>query len=206
MEEKKFTADESLALISSMIQQTRNRMVRQSKPTLLVWGYVTVLVTAAVFIALWQTGDSRYNWLWLTIPLLGWVTMRLTQRRSKPTQGEAHTFVDRVIGIVWAVMGFSVLFVSLVSGFGVWFGVGMPILFIVLLMLGVGTAITGLVIRFTPVSIGGIFGILFAPILLIAGGYWQFVIFAAGFVVMMIIPGHILRYKTKKEAKPCSDR
>ena len=42
MEDKQLNAAESIALISRMIDNTRNRMVRNSGRPFLVWGYVTV--------------------------------------------------------------------------------------------------------------------------------------------------------------------
>ena len=70
------------------------------------------------------------------------------------------------------------------------------ILFIILLTMGMGTTITGLIIRFRPATAGGTAAIVLAPVSLIVSGYWMPTLFAVGFVVMMIIPGHILNYKS----------
>ena len=40
-----------------------------------------------------------------------------------------------------------------------------------------------------------------APFTLIAGNMWQPLLFIAGFVVMMIVPGHILNYKSNHPAR-----
>lgn len=48
MEDKQLNAAESIALISRMIDNTRNRMVRNSGRPFLVWGYVTVFTTLLV--------------------------------------------------------------------------------------------------------------------------------------------------------------
>ena len=45
MEDKQLNAAESIALISRMIDNTRNRMLRNSGRPFLVWGYVTVFTT-----------------------------------------------------------------------------------------------------------------------------------------------------------------
>ena len=71
-----------------------------------------------------------------------------------------------------------------------------PLLFIILLTMGMGTTITGLIIRFRPATAGGTAAIVLAPVSLIVSGYWMPTLFAVGFVVMMIIPGHILNYKS----------
>lgn len=104
MEDRKLEAAESLALIGRMIENTRSRMVRNSGRPLLAWGYATVLTTLAVWGAVLYFQDPRWNYLWLMLPLLGWLLMWIS--REKKPEGEVRTFVDRVIGNVWTVMGF----------------------------------------------------------------------------------------------------
>ena len=151
MEDRKLEAAESLALIGRMIENTRSRMVRNSGRPLLAWGYATVLTTLAVWGAVLYFQDPRWNYLWLMLPLLGWLLMWVS--REKKPEGEVRTFVDRVIGNVWTVMGLSAWFVSMLALFT---PMRLPILFIILLIMGMGTTVTGLIIRFTPTAVGGV--------------------------------------------------
>ena len=196
MEDRKLEAAESLALIGRMIENTRSRMVRNSGRPLLAWGYATVLTTLAVWGAVLYFQNPRWNYLWLMLPLLGWLLMWVS--REKKPEGEVRTFVDRVIGNVWTVMGLSAWFVSMLALFT---PMRLPILFIILLIMGMGTTVTGLIIRFTPTAVGGVAAIILAPFTLIAGNMWQPLLFIAGFVVMMIVPGHILNYKSNHPAR-----
>lgn len=134
MEDRKLEAAESLALIGRMIENTRSRMVRNSGRPLLAWGYATVLTTLAVWGAVLYFQDPRWNYLWLMLPLLGWLLMWIS--REKKPEGEVRTFVDRVIGNVWTVMGLSAWFVSMLALF---MPMRLPILFIILLIMGMGT-------------------------------------------------------------------
>ena len=193
MEDRKLEAAESLELIGRMIENTRSRIVRNSGRPLLAWGYATVVTTIIVWAAVVGFRDPRWNYLWLLLPVLGWLLMWLT--RGKPTEGEVRTFGGRVIGNVLFVMGSTALFVSLLTLFT---PMRLPILFIILLIMGMGTAVTGLVIRFTPTIVGGIAAIILAPCTLLAGNMWQPLPFIAGFVVMMIIPGHILNHTSNR--------
>ena len=189
MEDRKLEAAESLELIGRMIENTRSRIVRNSGRPLLAWGYATILTTLVVWGAVVGFQDPRWNFLWLLLPVLGWLLMRLT--RGKRTEGEARTFVDRVIGNVWFVMGLTAMFVSLLTLFT---PIRLPILFIILLIMGMGTAVTGLIIRFTPAVVGGTTAIVLAPLTMLVGNLWQPLLFIVGFVVMMIVPGHILNH------------
>lgn len=190
-EDRKLDAAASLALISRMIENTRNRMVRNAGRPFLIWGYSTVAVTIAVWIAVWQTQDPGWNILWAALPVLGGLLMWLT--RQKSDEGRVYTFVDRVIGHIWLVTGLSAWFVSALTLFS---ATRMPILFIILLMMGIGTTTTCRIIRFTPGVVGGFIGIVLAPVTLAVTGGWVPALFIAGFVAMMVVPGHILNYKS----------
>ena len=174
MEDKQLNAAESIALISRMIDNTRNRMLRNSGRPFLVWGYVTVFTTLLVMGAVYYFQNPKWNILWMLLPVLGALLMWLTRD-------------------VWLVMGLTAWFVSMLSLFS---QIRLPILFIILLTMGMGTTITGLIIRFRPATAGGTAAIVLAPVSLIVSGYWMPTLFAVGFVVMMIIPGHILNYKS----------
>ena len=190
MEDKQLNAAESIALISRMIDNTRNRMLRNSGRPFLVWGYVTVFTTLLVMGAVYYFQNPKWNILWMLLPVLGALLMWLT--RDKHTEGKVSTFVDRVINNVWLVMGLTAWFVSMLSLFS---QIRLPILFIILLTMGMGTTITGLIIRFRPATAGGTAAIVLAPVSLIVSGYWMPTLFAVGFVVMMIIPGHLFPVK-----------
>ena len=77
MEDKQLNAAESIALISRMIDNTRNRMVRNSGRPFLVWGYVTVFTTLLVMGAVYYFQDPKWNILWMVHPVLGALLMWL---------------------------------------------------------------------------------------------------------------------------------
>lgn len=192
MEDRQLEATESFDLINRMIANTRNRLVRNAGRPFLVWGYATVLFTLLVWAAVAATGDPRWNWLWLGLPVTGGIGMRMTRPRNG--EGKVYTFVDRVIDHVWMVIGLAAFFTTTLSMLAV---VRPPMLFLILLMMGIGTAVTGLVTRFTPATVGGFVSIVLAPLILAVGNSAPgILLFMAGFVVMMIIPGHILNYQS----------
>jgi len=67
--------------------------------------------------------------------------------------------------------------------------------------MGMGTAATGLILRFRPAACCGAAAILLAPSMLIVHNDWQPALFAAGFLAMMIVPGHILNYRSNHPKK-----
>lgn len=73
MEEKKISEQESLELINQMIEQTRRDSTVGSGNTFLIWGYVCMVVSLAVFVAAY-TGPGAWGWLYLGIPVF-WVAL-----------------------------------------------------------------------------------------------------------------------------------
>lgn len=190
MENTQFDSRKSLALITEMINNTRAQMERNAGRPLLIWGYVTVVVTLAVWFALLKTGEPRWNLLWIAIPLLGGVLMFLT--RIHKTAG-VTTYVDRIIGYIWLVIGLAGFCVGMLAMF---LYHQIQILFVITLLMGVGVTLTGLVSRFTPGIAGGAAGILLSVGCLIVPGLDGCLIFAAAFFIMMVVPGHILNHRS----------
>ena len=195
MKNEQQQAQEQLELITRMIDQTRNRLIRNAGLPFLIWGYATLATTAAVAAALCTTDDSRWNGLWFAIPLIGWFGMYLT--RNSRTQ-EASSFIDRTLRQIWIVLGTAAW-----VGLGpVWLGAGsgFPVLTIVLLLMGIGTTISGLVIRFPLLAGGGCVAIGLAPCLTLVPDRMQLLLFGIGFALMMILPGHVLNYRSNHPA------
>ena len=168
MEDRKLDAAESLALIGRMIENTRSRMVRNAGRPFLAWGYATAATLIAVWAAVSCTGDVRWNYLWFMLPLLGGALMYFT--RPKAAEGSVHTYVDRVLDLIWSVIGPATL---LISTLAICFVVRFPVAFTVLLMIGLGTTINNLIIGFKPGVAGGIAGIVLASVSLVVTGNWH---------------------------------
>ena len=193
MEDKVLTEKESLDLISQMIRNTRSRLEDNSGIPFLIWGYTTVIVAVIVWSLVTTSGNYLWHWLWFAIPVFGGTLWLLHNKKQLNNRSRVITFVDRAISHVWIVFGIASFMISIIS-----FLTYIPILFIVLLTMGMATAITGLIIRFKPIIFSGFIGILFSPLCVIVRDASSILIFAAVFVLIMVIPGHMLNYKAKR--------
>ena len=129
---------------------------------------------------------------WFVIPIAGLFYNGIVRRANR--EKAVTTYIDRVVGYVWWVFGSAAVLCSLLSFF-----VRLDILFIILLLMGLATALTGLVTRFRLCVVSGmVSALLLAPVCLSIGGIDQCLIFAAVFAVMMVIPGHILDFKCRR--------
>ena len=193
MEDKVLTEKESLDLISQMIRNTRSRLEDNSGIPFLIWGYTTVIVAVVVWSLVTTSGNYLWHWLWFAIPVFGGTLWLLHNKKQLNNRSRVITFIDRAISHVWMVFGIASFMISIIS-----FLTYIPILFIVLLTMGMATAITGLIIRFKPIIFSGFIGILFSPLCVIVRDTSSILIFAAIFVLMMVIPGHMLNYTAKR--------
>lgn len=85
MNERQMTHQESLAIISTMIALTQQKMQQSGKGQLLLWGYLSLLTTGVVTLA-GVLGWGASGWLWLILPAVGlplsWYTTTNIPKRS----------------------------------------------------------------------------------------------------------------------------
>ena len=132
------------------------------------------------------------------------IILSFKEKRNTPT---VITYTDSMVNKVWQVMGASFSLTMLVI-LALSFIVGkcdfMLMLPLCLLYTSIGTAITGLVIREKCLLYTPLVGFVLAIYMLMsytinnsAAILWN-LYFGLSFVVMMIIPGHILNNKSEK--------
>ena len=102
MDNKKLNEQESLELITQMIQNTKFKMVKYAGTPFLVWGYMTVVTSLLVWYLLKETGNYYWQFLWLLMPAVSYPVTIYSQRKK---QRMARTYIDRIVGYVWVVFG-----------------------------------------------------------------------------------------------------
>ena len=114
MNDRVLNEKESLELIAQMIQNTKSRMTRNSGAPFLIWGYTTIIVSLLVWFLLKETGNYHWQWLWFLLPAISLPsTLWIEHKQPKMIK----TYIDRIVGYVWAVFGLGGFFVSWVSIF-----------------------------------------------------------------------------------------
>lgn len=204
MEERKMNEAESLQLITSMINDSRARMSRDLGTPFLVWGYTTVVVAIIQALIVANVDDFMpYLWLWGAIPLIGWPLMLWLNRRDSG----AVNYIDRCVGAVWTGIGIASVFIPFYCGFGI------SVFSTVVVLMGVGTYVTAVVIKDKIVKRIGVVAIISPVVFVIAkfayvryhtvqdvayyGGLYltECIIFAVIIFMLLVVPGHILNHK-----------
>ena len=205
MEDKKLNEKESLALITQMINSSKKNMEFGQGNIMLIYGYFTTALSIVLFVLISLTHNFIWSWGWMLMFVI-WPIMSYRQRQRPP---KVVTYTDKVISKVWQVMGWMFIVTFLTIGI-IEFSFARYIDFILMLPLsliycGIGVSITGIIIQerwmtYTP-QIAFIIAIYMLTMLMIgekATTLW-YLYFGLSFVFMMIIPGHIVNNKAKKQ-------
>ena len=196
MEEKKFTEKESLELISHMIQATRKNLVKDQGNYFIIYGYTAAILSVIIYTLLRMIPTPWWwaGWFLMFLPV---IILLLKGKRNSPT---VVTYTDSMVNKVWQVTVLVMLALSLLVGKCDF----MLMLPLCLLYASIGTAITGLVIREKCLSYTPFAGFVFAIYMLMNYTInnsidirWN-LYFGLSFVIMMIIPGHVLNNKSEK--------
>ncbi|MBR7183243.1 MAG: hypothetical protein IKD41_04540 [Alistipes sp.] len=198
----------SLEIISQMISDTSAQIESNSGKYFLVWGYTTIIISIFEYFVMILGLNPLFIWGWWLIPIIGGC---LTLFLSKMEQMQPKSYLDRSIGAVWAVFGASSLFALIAA---VAYNVSM--FYMIVLLMGMGTIITGAICRHRNLTICGVVAMVLSLIfpikhILVKNMevhdaccceewiiYSDIIIFAVIFLVMMVIPGHIMYYRQTK--------
>ena len=209
MVEKQITEKESLEVITAMIARTKSRYALGDGNIMLMWGYLTVAVSLAVWILLYYTHSGAVNWLWFLIPLVGGVATPLMARHQRRVEGVV-SYSDRLISQLWTIVGLS--FVCLTApclAFAFIAGVNSWIAMLVysLIAAPIAETVQGIALKERSMLWGGVIALVIGLFTLccVVGGVllyasWFMPLFILAFVSMMIVPGHILNHKAAKAA------
>lgn len=207
MEEKRITERESIEIITSMIARTRERYVGDGN-ILLMWGYLTVLVTVLVWITLVSTKNPMWNWLWFLIPVIGGIATPVMSRKQQLKTG-VKSYTDKLTSKIWTIVGLaSIAAILCCLCFALFRGVNcwtMMFLFPVTIIPVVEIA-QGFIVKENSLVLGGGVGLAIGIFMTccVAGKVtlyhgWALPLFIIAFICMMIIPGHIINHKTKAQ-------
>lgn len=204
MENKKFTEQESLALIAEMIRQSKENMEVGRGNLFLLYGYFTPALSVALYLLTSCTGNPAWAWGWLLMFAVRPVCL-FFERRNPP---EVVSYTNRCIKNVWCIMGalFLISFLCL-SAFAFWQPTAMPIMLpLSLLYASIGVSITGIMLKERWITLLPLTGVCMALYML--NGLFSglgpllewYLWFGVSFIVIMAVPGHILN---RKSAKSC---
>jgi hypothetical protein len=192
MTNENFSPEESLQLIHSMIGKTKQDLSDKSF-YFFVWGWITFIACTGQFVLKHiYHSEQHYQVWWLVV--VGVILSAYRGMREKRTR-KFSTYIDDSIKYLWIGMGVSYFVLSAILSEIGWSTTIFPFF---ILLYGLGTFITGNIIRFKPLTIGGIIAWGLAIGCAYVSYDYQMLFGAAAILVSYIIPAFLLRRKSKQ--------
>lgn len=201
MKTQDFSEKESLSIISEMIESTRQNMQVGSGNLFLIYGYSLAGISLLVYVMQGLTNNYIWSLLWLVM----FGVMFFTKAKKVGDDKPVVTYTDQAISGVWQITGilFILTFVVIfLLGNILSYNLFNMMLPLSLIYMGIGTSITGVLlkeplIKYIPV-LGFLCGLYMLVIYVTTGqseSVWN-LYFCIASVLTMIIPGHILNRKS----------
>lgn len=183
--EKELTSTESLEIITRMIRQTKGN-AKEGSFYFLFWGWIVIIASLGHFYLDQFTSFEHPYAVWL-ISIPGWIITMIYSFKQAGKQ-KVRTYSDSLIMWTWLAFLFSMLVVIFGGSY-----FNFHITALILLFSGMATFITGIIIRFNPLIIGGSSFWIFSPIALYLGTGYAPLVMAIAVIVGYLIPGYLLR-------------
>jgi hypothetical protein len=185
--EDNFSPQQSLSLIQDMISKTKSNLSENSIYFLL-WGWITFIAILGQFLLKVVLSYEHHYLVWLlTIPTAIVSFIYSARRHNKH---KVRTYIGESMSYLWTGIGISIFILCMVitKTNGGWNN-AWPFF---ILMYGLGTFVSGMILKFKPLVIGGIFCWMLTIISLFLAFDYQLLMAAAAILSSYIIPGHLL--------------
>jgi len=186
-EEKMMSGEESLRIISEMINKTKVN-IRQGSFHLLFWGWLIFLCSVSEFLLYKFTDFSHPYYVWLFVIPGVFVSMIYGFTTGRKTR--VHTYGDMLY--MWTWMGFLIAAIVLFIVHSKSMATIAPY---ILLLAGFPTFISGFIIKFRPLIIGGISFWILALIIHFANPSIAPLGVPIAMLTGYLIPGYMLKHK-----------
>ena len=195
-DEKELSPKESLALIQSMINETRGEVANNSF-YFLFWGWLVFACCLGQFFLKTYTDYPYHYAVWWLTPIGGVVSGIYGARQSKKLR--VKTFVDEALKYLWIAIAYSYIVLVVIGIFesSRW----QTAFSYYILLYAIGTFVTGSLLRFKPLIIGGLINFALSAISARFSFDYQLLIAGLAILISYIIPGHLLRIRFQQQKK-----
>lgn len=195
--ENNFTPQESLQLIESMINRAKDKYAEDGS-MYLMWGWLVFICSLLQFLLLHVFQYEYHYIVWLvTIPFFIYQYFYVSKKQR---QQKVVTYTDNIVGYVWITFAIVIILLGFIVGLLTTGEYYTHIIHILLAIYGMPVFLTGVIVRFKPLTIGGIACWILCIISCFITIYdYQFLLIPVAMLVAWIIPGYLLRAKYKQQ-------
>ena len=194
MEKENLTPEESFVIINRAIANFKMNY-RESSHVFLLWGWILTLASISNFIILklmnsWEALANKGFLIlgnWVVFILIGSIILYFIVRKEKKEK-KVHSQIDRFIDKLWWVTAASFVIAIILC-----FRLEIEPPSLMLLVAGIATTTTGLVIRFKPLIFGGMSFFIFSLASTFVTNEYLALVVSAALICGYLIPGYLLK-------------
>ncbi len=194
-EQNDFSPQESLMLIQSMINKTKAN-ISQSRFHFLLWGWLAFSAILAQYFLKVVFHYQHHYIVWL-ITFVG-IAVSILYTKSKKRKYRVRTYIGDSMAFLWTGLGISFFILSFL--FANIEGGWLYCYPFFILLYGLGTFVSGKILQFVPLVVGGIINWILAMIAVFFEFDQQMLFSAVAILTSYIIPGHLIKPNTNADA------
>jgi len=193
-QDKSFSPEESLQLIQTMIRKTKDSVAVDSF-YLLFWGWLVFVCCLVEYVLMVYYRYTHHSFVWGAMPIGGIITAIYSSRQAR--RQKSTTYIEEALSYLWIAIGISFFVMVVVNVVSEAWRTAFTYY---ILMYAIGTFVSGSLIRFKPLIIGGLLNFIIAAVSIKFNFAGQLLMGALAILISYIIHGHLLRirYNTKK--------
>ncbi|CAM4421504.1 hypothetical protein [Zobellia nedashkovskayae] len=177
---------ESLNIISKAIGQTKEKIKEQSF-YYIMWGWIISVASFCNYLLVTFT-EFKHDYLpWLILIPIGWI-LSISYSIKKEKTKKYETYFEVFLKYLWIVLGISFIVIVFISS-----QLKTNPTSFILLLAGIGTLVSGLTMKFKPLSFGGISFFFFAIASLFVSNSFTLLITSIAMIIGYLIPAYILK-------------
>jgi hypothetical protein len=187
-EEKMMTGEESLRIITEMINKTKVN-ISQGSFHLLFWGWLIFAISLSEYLLTNFTGFNHPYYVWMLVIPGVFVSMVYGFINGRKALG--HTYADMIYMWTWMAFLFASIVLFIIHSKSL-----ETVAPYVLLLAGIPTFIYGFIIKFRPLIAGGICFWIIALVISFSGPSIAHLGIPVAMLIGYLIPGYMLKNKT----------
>jgi len=191
MGKNSLTPEESFDIINKAISNFKINY-KENARVFLLWGWILTFASISNFVILkissnWELRGLFILGNWVVFCLTGFIILYfMVQKMKKEKRVFSH--LDKFIDYLWWVAAASFVFATIIS-----FRMKIEPPMLMLLIAGIATTTTGLVIKFRPLIIGGMSFFVFSIAATFVTNEYLALLVGAALICGYLIPGYFLR-------------
>ncbi len=191
--EKHIDEQMSLNIITEAIENAKSRF-KDNGFFYLLWGWL-VLAASLLEYSLIQFSNTPYHWVgWPVLMTIGGVVSAVYGYRLGK-KATVKTYVDTAMMFLWNGFIISILITLVLGAINhVSWHILNPL---IIVFYALGTFVSGGILKFKPLVIGGILAWVIAIIAFLIHSEVQLLLMAAAIIVSYLVPGYMLKYRNE---------